>query len=347
MDYQPCATIMITIKGILDRLTFQNPDNHYTIAKLRMARISDPVTIVGHLAGVVEGESLEVSGKWASHPKYGDQFNVQTYSVTLPATVSGIRRYLGSGMIKGIGQFLASKIVDHFEEQTLDVIENEPDKLLQINGIGIAKKKMIEDAWNKHHGVRRVMQFLQQNDVGVVHAADILKTYGSKALDVLQNDPYLIARDIPKAGFGLADTIAMKAGVERDNGSRLQACLIHVLLLFEQEGHVYGIKETLFQTSARISGIDPAKFEPALSALVDQEEVKIESFDEDEKQTVTKVYLARLHRAESGIAARMKAILSMPVKVCNISKDQILETVLSRLAVKLSREQLAVVRKVI
>ncbi|MFH2059222.1 MAG: ATP-dependent RecD-like DNA helicase [Pseudomonadota bacterium] len=348
---------MITIKGILERLTFQNPDNHYTIAKLRIARINDPVTIVGHLAGVFEGESLEVSGKWGSHSKYGDQFNVQTYTVTLPATVSGIRKYLGSGMIRGLGPYLAGKIVDHFQEQTLDVIENEPDKLMQINGIGKAKQKIIEAAWNKHHGVRRVMQFLQANDVGVVHAGEILKTYGSKALDVLQQDPYLIARDIPRVGFGLADMIAMKAGVERDDGRRLQACLIHALLLFEQEGHVYGTKENLFSTSAKISGIEPEKFEIALQALADHEDVTIECNDPGEGpgknpgknhgNLITKVYLARLYRAESGIASRMKAILSLPVKAGNLSKDKILETVLVKLAVKLSKEQLLVVKKVL
>ena len=344
---------MITIKGILERLTFQNPDNHYTIAKLRIPRINDPMTIVGHLAGVFEGESLEVSGKWSSHPKYGDQFNVQTYTVTLPATVSGIRKYLGSGMIRGIGPFLAGKIVDHFEEQTLDIIENEPDKLMQINGIGKSKKRVIEAAWNKHHAVRRVMQFLQANEVGVVHAAEILKTYGSKALDVLKQDPYLIARDIPKVGFGLADMIAMKAGVERDDDRRLQACLIHALLSFEQEGHVYGTKENLFSTSAKISGVEPEKFETALQALVDHEDVTIECGEPDEDQgedhgnLITKVYLARLYRAESGIASRMKAILSLPVKTGNISKNKILETVLVKLAVKLSKEQLAVVKKVL
>jgi len=132
---------MITIKGILERLTYQNQDNHYTVAKLRIAKINDPVTIVGHLAGVFEGESLEISGNWISHPKYGDQFKTEVYKVMLPASVSGIRKYLGSGIIKGIGKSLADKIVDNFEEQTLDIIENEPDKLKNIHGIGEGKKK--------------------------------------------------------------------------------------------------------------------------------------------------------------------------------------------------------------
>ena len=333
---------MITIKGILERLTYQNQENHYTIAKLRIAKISDPVTVVGHLAGVFEGESLEISGKWVTHPKYGDQFKVEVYKVVLPATVSGIRKYLGSGMIKGVGRSLADKIVDHFKEKTLDIIENEPDKLKSIHGIGEAKKKIIEQAWNKHHAVRRVMQFLQENDVGVYHAATILQTYGSEALNVLQHDPYIIARDIPQIGFIIADKIAMKKGVRKDDENRLQACLIYTLLSFEQEGHVYGLKKELFKSSSRISGVEQELFEQALELLMDSDEVKIQSGEDEPK-----VFLKRLYQAESGIASRMKAILSMAANPRQIRKNQILEEVLTKLAVKLSTEQLNVVTNVL
>jgi len=331
---------MITIKGIIERFTYQNQKNHYTIAKLRIPKISEPVTIVGYLAQVFEGESLEIRGKWISHPKYGDQFEVKVYNIILPSTISGIRKYLGSGLIKGIGKSLADKIVDHFEAQTLDIIENEPEKLKNIHGIGEAKKSLIEQAWNKHHAVRKVMQFLQKNDVGVFHAATILKTYGSKALDIIQQNPYLIARDIPEIGFTTADMIGMNAGIQKDDENRLQACLIYNLLSFEQEGHVYGLKKELFKFCYRTSGVEPDKFEHALDLLIDSDEVKIEP-DEDE----TKIYLKRLFQAESGIALRMKAILSMPVTPCKISKDNILEEVLTKLAVKLSTEQLNVVSK--
>ena len=333
---------MITIKGILERLTYQNQDNHYTVAKLRIAKINDPVTIVGHLAGVFEGESLEISGKWIIHPKYGDQFKAQIYKVVLPATVSGIRKYLGSGIIKGIGKSLADKIVDHFKEQTLDIIENEPEKLTHIHGIGKSKKNLIEQTWNKHHAVRRVMQFLQENDVGVYHAATILQIYGSQTLDILKQNPYAIAKDLPGIGFPLADTIAMKTGVKKDDENRLQACLIHSLLSFEQDGHVYGLKKELFKASSRTSGVEPEKFDQALELLIDSDEIIIETQKDD-----TKVYLSRLYKAESGIASRMKAILSMPVKPYQISKDKILEEVLTKLAIKLSQEQLNVVTNVL
>ncbi|MBU2454307.1 MAG: ATP-dependent RecD-like DNA helicase, partial [Proteobacteria bacterium] len=329
---------MITIKGILEKLTYQNQENHYTIAKLRIAKISEPVTIVGHLAGVGEGESLEVFGRWGSHPKYGDQFKIEGYTVVLPATVSGIRKYLGSGMIKGIGKSLADKIVDHFEETTLDIIENEPEKLEKIHGIGTAKKKLIEQAWNKHHAVRRVIQFLQENGVSVHHAAAILQTYGSRALDILQHNPYVIAKDIPEIGFTTADRIAMKSGGKKEDENRLQACLIYCLLSLEQDGHVYGIKQDVFKTCSRLSGVEPELFEQALVSLKALDEVKTETSKEN-----TNIYLSRLFRAESKIASRIKAILSMPRTPLHLSKDQILETVLTKLAVKLSKEQLNVV----
>ncbi len=333
---------MITIKGILEKLTYQNPDNHYTIAKLRIAKINDPVTIVGHLAGVFEGESLEISGKWISHPRYGDQFKAEVYKVVLPATVSGIRKYLGSGIIKGIGKSLADKIVDHFKEKTLDIIENEPNRLKRIHGIGEAKKKLIEETWNKHHGVRRVMQFLQENNVGVYHAAAILQLYGSAALSILQENPYVIATDLPGIGFAIADMIAMNGGAKKDDENRLQACLIHCLLSFEQDGHVYGLKKKVFPFCSRLSGIDPDRFETALEQLIDSDEIKTEIHEHE-----TKIYLSRLYQAESIIASRMKAILSMPVIPLSISKDKILEEILSKLAIKLSKEQLRVVNNVL
>lgn len=337
---------MITIKGTIERVSFQNPDNHYTIARLKLPGISDPVTIVGHLAGVFEGENLEVGGKWVSHPKYGDQFSVQTYTIVLPATVAGIRKYLGSGMVRGIGPSMADKIVDHFQEQTLDIIENDPERLKEIHGIGKAKKQAIEEAWNTHHAVRRVMQFLQENNVPVVHAAEILKIYGSKAMDILQNDPYLIARDLPKAGFGLADMIALKSGIERDDDRRLQACLIHALIMCEQDGHVYMEKPELFKMCAKISSVAIEKFQKALDELNEFEDVKIDASEGDDTAE-EKIYLRRLFQAETGIASRLRAMLTMPVPVSEISSGQILETVLTRLAIKLSTEQQDVVKEVL
>jgi exodeoxyribonuclease V alpha subunit len=360
---------MITVKGVLSHLTFQNPENHYTVCKIRVKGIHDPITVVGHLAGVAQGESLSLTGRWTSHPKYGDQFEAATYQVTLPASISGIRRYLGSGIIQGISKGLANRIVDTFKEETLDIIENQPDKLQTIHGIGRAKQGLIEKAWNRHHSVRRVMQFLQDNQVGALHAGPILKTYGAEALNVLEKDPYLIAKDLPGFGFHTADIIARRNGIEREDKNRLGACLICQLLVEEQEGHVYARKSALFAACSRMAGVDDELFEAPLEALTVSKDVVVEAPDEErckhscpaenegkdsdidedanEEDAWTKVYLARLFRAESRIASRIKALLTLKVMDYKISEAQIVEEVLTSLAVKLSQEQVDVVTQIL
>ncbi|HKL01994.1 MAG TPA: ATP-dependent RecD-like DNA helicase [Desulfotignum sp.] len=328
---------MITIKGVLSRLTYQNPDNQYTVCRIQVEKIRDPITVVGFLAGVAEGETLTLKGQWASHPKYGDQFKADAYEVTLPATVSGIRKYLGSGMIKGISRSLADRIVDRFQEQTLEIIEDQPEKLMEVAGIARGKQQMIQKAWNTHHAVRRVMQFLQENNVNVAHAGLILKTYGPKALQILETDPFRIAIDIPVIGFSAADAVARAKGVEKTDEKRLQACLLCQLLVCESDGHVYADKQALFTACARLSGVDPDLFPPALDSLADASEILL--WDD-------RVYLARLFKAEKGIADRLSALLSMPVPDPEISQEVILEQVLTGMAVKLSDEQLAVVCQV-
>lgn len=334
---------MIIINGILERLTYRNPENHYTIGKLRMANLADPITIVGYIAGVAEGETLKLGGKWGSHPKYGDQFKIETFEVVLPATMAGIRKYLSSGIITGLGPGMADKIVAHFGEQTLDIIENEPGRLTEINGIGKAKQERIEKAWNKHHSVRRVMKFLQDFNISVFHATLILKNYGADALHILKNDPYAIAADIPKFGFQIADSIALGSGVEKDDPRRVQAYILNFLLTCEDDGHVYAFKEEVIDQCAAILKISPDHVILALQSLDEYGSIILESDDSDQ----TRVYLKKLYRAEKGIADRIKAFLSMPAPDFNINMDQITELVLSNLAVKLSEEQLEVVCQVL
>ncbi|MCF8091323.1 MAG: ATP-dependent RecD-like DNA helicase [Desulfotignum sp.] len=328
---------MITIKGVLSRLTYQNPDNQYTVCRIQVEKIQDPITVVGYLAGVAEGETLTLNGQWTSHPKYGDQFKAETYEVTLPATVSGIRKYLGSGMIKGISKSLADRIVDKFQNQTLEIIENQPEKLMEVAGIARGKKQLIQKAWNTHHAVRRVMQFLQENNVNVAHAGLILKTYGAGAMAVLETDPFRIAIDIPAIGFAAADAVARAKGVEKTDENRLCACLLCQLIVFEGDGHVYADKEELFAACARLAGVGSDLFSPALDTLADRNEIQL--WDD-------RVYLSRLFKAEKGIADRLSALLSMPVPEYRISRDEILEQVLTGMAVKLSDEQLEVVCQV-
>ncbi|SMC82129.1 exodeoxyribonuclease V alpha subunit [Desulfocicer vacuolatum DSM 3385] len=344
---------MITIKGILSRITFRNEENHYTIARIKVHGTREPVVIVGHMAGVAQGETLSLKGSWVTHVKYGEQFKVESFEVILPATVGGIKKYLGSGIIKGIGKTMADKIVARFQENALDIIENQPHRLREIQGIGKAKCDRIIKAWDSHHAVRRVMQFLQEHGIGVTHAAAILNFYGSKALEILKKNPYWISRDIPEAGFEVADTIAMKAGVKRDDPDRLKACVVHYLLKWEADGHVFTHRSQLFQQCVQITAAPEESMNTALAFLEQAGEIIIEKMDEQESdsdgdiKTDDKIYLKRLHRAEQGIAQRIEAMLSIGPPPFELDEQIIEQEVLKRLALKLSGEQMAVVKEIL
>lgn len=325
---------MITISGTLERITFQNSDNHYTIARIKTRESQESVTVAGHLPGVALGEALKLSGSWVSHPRYGDQFKVESFEVTLPASISGIRKYLGSGIIQGIGKSMAQRIVDTFQETTFDIIENEPDQLTRVQGIGKSKADLIHRSWTRHHSVRRVIQFLQDHEVSIYHASMILKQYGPDSLEILQTDPYSISRDLPEAGFEIADTIALKSGFRRDAPERIRACLLYLLLKAEGDGHVFSEKADISRRCSQITSADAEAVEEALNTLVHDKEI----VEEDQG-----IYTTRLYTAETGIALRLRAMLSVPVPEHNLSQEEITSEILARLAIQLSPEQVEVV----
>jgi exodeoxyribonuclease V alpha subunit len=328
---------MITINGTLSRITFQNPENHYTVCRVAVPKVADAITVVGHLPGVAQGERLKLKGTWISHPKYGEQFKADSFEITLPSSMAGIRKYLSSGIIPGINQELADRIVDTFGEQTLEIIENEPDRLLDVYGIGKIKQKMIETAWNAHHSVRRVMDMLQGTNIDSAKAAAILKTYGDRALEVLTEDTFRIARDIPAIGFAVVDELARALGTEKEAEERLKACLVCRLLDLEQDGHMFEQKEDLIRACAQRAGVSAELLSDALGSLNADNEVVIEK---------DRVYLAPLHKAEAGISRRIKALLSMPAPDFHLDNDLINAQVLSAMAVQLSREQMDVLTRI-
>ncbi|MBP9597783.1 MAG: ATP-dependent RecD-like DNA helicase [Desulfobacter sp.] len=328
---------MITINGTLSRITFQNPENHYTVCRVAVPKVADAITVVGHLPGVAQGERLKLKGTWTSHPKYGEQFKADSFEITLPSSMAGIRKYLSSGIIPGINQELADRIVDTFGEQTLEIIENEPDRLLDVYGIGKIKQKMIETAWNAHHSVRRVMDMLQGTNIDSAKAAAILKTYGDRALEVLTEDTFRIARDIPAIGFAVVDELARALGTEKEAEERLKACLVCRLLDLEQDGHMFEQKEDLIRACAQRAGVSAELLSDALGSLNADNEVVIEK---------DRVYLAPLHKAEAGISRRIKALLSMSAPDFHLDNDLINAQVLSAMAVQLSREQMDVLTRI-
>lgn len=252
--HPPIATE--TLEGVLERIIFFNEENHYCIAEFRPGDGKNKTTIVGALPGVQCGETLKLSGIWVRHPQHGDQFKVQSFTSELPATVYGIRKYLGSGLVPGIGKVYANKIVDQFGEDTLRVISEESALLRKVPGIGKGRATAIKVAWDEQSALREVMVFLQTYGVSVSQCLRIVKSYGSEARTVLQQEPYRVAREIDGIGFKTADRIAINLGFANDSPPRLDAGLVYALQALEEEGHTAFREDDLLDQAAEMLQTD-------------------------------------------------------------------------------------------
>jgi exodeoxyribonuclease V alpha subunit len=261
------------LSGVVERITFQNEDNGWTVAKVQpnKGRKDDLITVVGNLPSLVPGESLEMSGFWVNNPSYGRQFNVAHYRVVLPATITGIRKYLGSGLIKGVGPKTSAKIVDKFGLETLEVLENKPEKLAEVPGLGKKKAELIQKAWQAQKAIKEVMVFLQGQGVSTALAVRIYKAYGDAAIGVVKNEPYRLARDVFGIGFKTADKIAAAMNIARDDPERLKAGLLYALSEASEEGHSFLPREELVKQSIELLEATPEQLNNALNTLLEEQ----------------------------------------------------------------------------
>ncbi len=227
------------LQGIVERVTFHSDESGYTVARLKVPSVHDLITIVGSFPDIHAGQTLRLGGYYREHPKYGQQFQVVWAQETKPATLTGLEKYLGSGLIKGIGPVTAKRIVKHFGLDTLDIIEQSCSRLLEVPGIGERRVGMIERAWAAQKAIKEVMLFLRGHDVSTTYAVKIYKQYGDKAIDTVSMNPYQLATDIYGIGFITADTIARKLGIAPDSEFRYQAGLLYVLSQAGEEGHCF------------------------------------------------------------------------------------------------------------
>jgi len=343
-DYKNQKSSLLTLEGHLERVTYFNEATHYTIARLRLASVETVVTVVGYLAGVSPGEMIKVKGSWETHRKYGQQFKIRSFAVTLPAAVDGIRKYLASGVIKGIGPSMAARLTALFGPDTLDVIEKNPARLVEVEGIGETKAAMIRSAWQEHHTLRTLMQFLQEMGVQTSYCAKIYQAYGADAVDLIRQDPYLLAEDIPGAGFLIADTIARKLGVEAEDPERVRACIRHMLLQNADDGHTFAEHENLVARCENQFQISPLTIENTIDEMAAAKSIVVEPLEID--RSTSAIFMRDLYLAETGLANRLKAMLSLPVQAAEIDSDRIAAEVHQRLAINLSAEQLAVLEQV-
>src|SRR5664280_1666548 len=244
------------LQGQIERITFTNEDTGFTVAKIKVYGRRDLVTVTGAIVNPTPGEIIKMKGEWVNNPQYGEQFKIVFCETTTPASVHGIEKYLGSGLIKGIGPVMAKRIVKMFKEETLNVIEKEIDKLTNVAGIGTKRIGMIKRAWEEQKEIREVMIFLQSHGVSSGYAAKIYKQYGNGSIKVVQENPYRLATDIFGIGFITADKIAEKLGFARDSDLRAAAGILYVLHELTDEGHVYYPYELLIGKCKEILDID-------------------------------------------------------------------------------------------
>ncbi|MCC9741503.1 ATP-dependent RecD-like DNA helicase [Streptomyces sp. MNU89] len=300
------------VEGVLERITYANEENGYTVARVDTGRgAGDLLTVVGSLLGAQPGESLRMEGRWGSHPQYGKQFTVENYTTVLPATVQGIRRYLGSGLIKGIGPRIAERIVDHFGIDTLDVIEKEPGRLIEVPGLGPKRTRLIGAAWEEQKAIKEVMVFLQGVGVSTSIAVRIYKKYGDASISVVRNQPYRLAADVWGIGFLTADRIAQAVGIPHDSPDRVKAGLQYALSQSSDQGHCYLPEEQLISDAVKLLQVDTGLVIDCLGELAGEEEGVVRQTvpGPEDGQPVSAVYLVPFHRAEISLAGQVLRLL--------------------------------------
>jgi exodeoxyribonuclease V alpha subunit len=332
------------LKGSVARVTFYNEENGYSVLRLeaegdlpdRAADREGLVTVTGNLPELAAGEFLQLSGDWSQHPKYGMQFQVQKIEQARPNTLEGIRRYLGSGMLKGIGPAIAESIVARFGIDTIKVIEEQPQRLREVADIGPKRSRQILAAWEEQKQIREVMLFLHSYGVSSNLATKIIKQYGDDAMHVVEKDPYQLARDIYGVGFKTADGIAQSMGLPQDNPTRLEAGLVHLLNQFVGEGHVYAPKEELLNRAKELLSVKDDLLSEAVIRLKEFEFIVVES----DAQGREAVYPVALHTAEVRLAQRLEELANhRESRIGELPAFELLS-----LDAELSEEQLGAVR---
>src|SRR2546421_10126099 len=349
---------MPTLEGSVENIVFRNEDNHYTVARFRpkdSGRLfrDDLMTIVGMLPGIHVGELLKVEGEWEKDPRYGRQLHVTNFTQRLPASTEGIIRYLSSGLIKGIGPKKANLIVEHFGEQTLAIIEQQPERLSEVKGISTKDRDQIIKTWIEQSEIKELHLFLQSHEVSMNVATRIYKQYGKESIKVIRENPYQLAEDVHGIGFRTADDIAVKLGLPQDSVPRLASGLKYVLAqAANEDGHCFLPEGELFTRAANIlqapydalpAALEqlrcehnafiepPLPAQPVMRSEIDDEEYPIDWSEVEEPEPQKRVYFAPFWYAEQGSTRLLRILLHSPSGLPP-ANQQLWDAVFTRLA---------------
>ena len=291
---------LITIQGSIERVTFHSESSGFCVLRIKVKSYKELITVIGSTASVTAGEYFECLGFWTNHRQHGQQFKATVLKIVAPTTLDGIEKYLGSGMVKGIGPHFAKKLVKAFGELVFDVIEQSPERLLELPGIGKKRQQRVTNAWSEQKIIREIMVFLQSHGVGTSRSVRIYKTYGEEAIKKVRENPYRLALDIHGIGFKTADTLAQKLGIAPDSLIRAQAGVRHVLQEWSSEGHCAAVRQTLCAMAVKLLAIPVAIIDAAITAELVEGNLIAEIINQDEV-----IFLTPLNRAEIGCATHL------------------------------------------
>ena len=312
----PAGGEVTEVSGTVESIVFRNDETGYTICSVRPAEErGEPVTVVGTSAAIWVGEELTARGRWNQHPQFGRQFQADALTCIAPTSAEGLRRFLASGLIRGIGKVHAARIVAHFGTDTLQVIEKESARLEEVEGIGRVRRQRIKESWIEQRGIRDVMIFLQSHGVGTGQAARIFRQYGNDAIGVVKQNPYRLCEDVWGIGFKSADAIALRIGIPHDSPERARAGLLHLLQTQADEGHCFCTDADLLLQAQEMLGISVEILADALKAQVESGALVRE---ED------RIYPRALHDAETRVAAKLQALLATPLGQAPIDAEKAL-----------------------
>ncbi|MEJ2583004.1 MAG: helix-hairpin-helix domain-containing protein, partial [Acidobacteriota bacterium] len=292
------------IEGAVEKILFSNDENGWCAVRLQL-QDAPSVTATGPLLGVRKGDNLRLSGRWVNHAKYGDQFEVETYVHVAPSTLEGLRQFLGSGKIRGLGPARSARVVEAFGLGTLEVLDNEPERLLEVNGIGPSTLEQVCDSWDKHRGIQQIMIFLTGHGVSPGIAVKAFKRYGPGAIDVVRSNPYRLAEEVFGVGFLTADRIARQLGIPSDARERLEAGILHTLVEAVGQGHCFLPEDVLLKTAATLLETDVEALPLALAGLIARQQASLHQRGDD----LSDIYLPRLEKAESAVALNLAETL--------------------------------------
>jgi len=330
------------IQGAVERVVYAAADGAFTVARLRRPGERDLTTIVGKLVELKEGEQLRLEGHWSFHKKHGRQFEVEHYEVVTPTSAAGIERYLGSGLVHGIGPELARRLVRKFGDQTLAVIEGEPKRLLEVDGIGPKRQQQIIDSYGAQKGLRELMVFLSPYGVSPTAGSKIHKRYGSAAVSIVRDNPYRLAADIDGIGFRTADRIARNMGIPADSPKRAAAGILYALQKLGDEGHVAYPQDKLAEAASSMLELPAEQVEAALRAQIQANAVTC-----DETLPSAPAYLPPLYAAEVGVARSLGALARTKAAFPPIDAEAALHWVEERVRIELSEGQREAVRRAV